>query len=164
MKFASILNLVGLSSDPATGEDGDLYYDTDDGKIKARLKGLWVHITDNEHLKESIVPEIFITGDSSTASVSVTLQKIHSENTLKCISASVTQIIIPDQNVSDLIVASRINVVRASGGEVEIMTQNASVSFSSPSDIYLTKPGTQVKLINIGFNEWILTGEFPDLY
>jgi hypothetical protein len=164
MKFTSILNLIGLSSDPATGEDGDLYYDSEDGKLKARLKGLWVHITDNEHLKKSIAPEIFITGDASTASVSVTLQQIHAENTLKCLSASSTQIIIPDQNISDLGVASRINIVRASEGEVVIITQSPSVSFSSPSNIYLTKSGTEVKLINIGFNEWILTGEFPDLY
>jgi hypothetical protein len=164
MKFVSLLNVVNLPSDPTTGTDGDIYYNTEDGKYKVRLKGLWVHLTDDEHLKQSIAPEIFITGDSSTASVSVTLQQIHAENTLKCLSASSTQIIIPDQNVSELRVASRINVVRASEGEVEIITENASVSFSSPSDIYLTKSGTEVKLINIGFNEWILTGEFPDLY
>lgn len=164
MKLVSLLNVVSLPADPAGGQDGDIYYNLEDGKYKVRLKGLWVHLTDDEHLKQSIAPELFITGNSATASVSVTLQKIHSQNTLKCLSASLTQIVIPNQESNSIEVSSKVNIVRASQGEVEIVAEDEFVSFSPPSDIYLTSPGTEVKLINIGYNEWILTGEFPDLY
>ena len=164
MKLVSLFNPVSLPSDPATAVDGDLYYNTTTGDYRIKVDGLWASIIVDQSIKISIAPEIFIVGSPTTASTSVTLEQYHSENILNCLSASLSQIVIPNQGESSIHVGSRIGVVRSGTGEVEIIAADEEVSFSPPSDIYLTKTGTEIRLINIGYNQWIMTGEFPDLY
>ena len=164
MKLVSLFNPVSLPSDPETAEDGSLYYNTTTGDYRIKLEGIWSTVIVDQSLKISIAPEIFVVGSPTTASTSVTLEQYHSENILNCVSASLTQVIIPNQGDSSIHVGSRVGIVRGGVGEVEIVAPDEEVSFSPPSDIYLTKTDTEVRLINIGYNQWILTGEFPDLY
>lgn len=164
MKLVSLFNPVNLPSDPETSNDGDLYYNTTSGNYRLKLNGVWTNLVVDNNLKFFISPEIFIVGSFETASATLTLDQTHSENIINCLSASFTQIVIPNQDNVTINTGSRISIVRGGEGTVEIVAEDGGVSFSPPSNIYLTKTGTEVKLVNIGYNQWILTGEFPDLY
>lgn len=164
MKLVSLFNPVSLPDDPETAVDGDLYYNTTTGSYRIKLNGLWVSLIHDQNLKISIAPEIFVIGSPNSASTSVTLEQYHSENILNCVSASLTQVVIPNQGESSIHIGSRMGVVRGGTGDVQVVAADEEVSFSPPSEIYLTNTDTEVRLINIGYNQWIMTGEFPDLY
>jgi hypothetical protein len=164
MKLVSLFNPVSLPDDPSNPNDGDLYYNTTTGNYRLRLNGLWVSLVHDQNIKISITPEIFIIGSPEVDFASTQLEQFYSENILNCVSASMTTIIIPDEEESSIRVGSRIGIVRGYEGAVEIVKGSEDIDFDPPSDVYLTKPGTEVRLIKIGSNRWIMTGEFPDLY
>lgn len=164
MKLVSLFNPVSLPNDPDTAVDGDLYYNTTTGNYRIKLDGLWVSLVHDQNIKISIAPEIFIIGSPTSASTSVILEQYHSENILNCVSASLTQVVIPNQGDSSIHVGSRIGIIRGGTGAVTVVAADEEISFSPPSEIYLTNSDTEVRLINIGYNQWIMTGEFPDLY
>jgi hypothetical protein len=163
MKFVSLFNPVKLAQDPEISEDGDLYYNTTIGNYRLKLNGVWSTVIHNQNIKLAIAPDIFTIGDSETASATTTLEQYYSENILYCVSASLTQIIIPNQENTSINVGSRIGVARGSEGIVEIIAEE-EVDFSPPSNVYLTSVDAEVRLINVSYNKWIMTGEFPDLY
>lgn len=164
MKLVSLFNPVSLASDPESGNDGDLYYNTVEKNYRIKSNGRWISLTNEDNLKINIAPEIFSVGSPTTASTSVTLEQYYSENIISCLSASLTQIVIPEQSTTSIHTGSRIGIYRGGIGEVEIIAGSPGVNFDPPSDIYLTKTGSEVRLINIDYNTWILSGEFPDLY
>lgn len=164
MNLVSLFNPVSLPNDPEFGNEGDLYYNTTLETYRVKLNNEWTSLINYKNLKISLAPEIFTIGSPDTASVSVLLQQEYAENILKCRSASLTQIVIPNLSDSNVHIGSRIGIIRDGLGEVEIVKEDDAIEFSPPSDIYLTKPGTEVRIINTGYNQWIMTGEFPDLY
>lgn len=164
MKFLTLFNPVSLLSDPPTGNDGDLYYNTNTDTYRIKINGAWTDIVTESILKRSIAPEIFTVGLPPTASLTLTLQSFHVESIINCRSTDLTQIILPDQSESDINIGARIGIMRGGTGVVQVIPQNSSIDLHAPSDIYLTKTNSEIRLINIGYNEWLMTGEFPDIY
>ena len=163
MKFVSAFNPVSLPEDPAFGNEGDLYYNSTEKNYKVKLNGVWTALINDSNLKILIAPEIFVVGSPYIAEESITIQQYHSENIINCVSASVTNITIPNQSGSNIHTGSRIGILRGGTGEVNIIA-GEDVELNIPSNIYLTKTGTEIRLINVGFNQWIISGEFPDIY
>ena len=44
-RFLTPINLTNLSSDPATGSEGDLYFNTTDNVVKIYADGAWTELT-----------------------------------------------------------------------------------------------------------------------
>lgn len=162
MRFVSMFNPVSLPEDPQSGQEGDLYYNSVEGNYKIKLNGVWSSLVHHENIKIIIAPEIFTVGYGS-ASAQVVLEQYHSENIINCVSASLTNVFIPDQSTTSIHVGSRMGVIRGGTGEVSI-TADPAVELLLPSEVYLTKTGKEGRLINIGVNQWIFDTEFPDLY
>lgn len=163
MKFVSLFGPLNLPEDPAIGQEGDIYYNTTENEYRGFIGNQWRSIISDENIKIRIAPEIFTIG-SGTASTSVILEQYHSENIIYCVSASLTNIIIPEQSTTSIHVGSRIGVARGSNGNVQVIAGGPEVELNLPSSIYLTKMGTEGRLINVGFNKWIFDAEYPDIY
>lgn len=163
MKFISLFNPVSLDSDPPTGNEGDLYYNSVEKNYRIKLKGIWTSLINEQDVKILLAPEIFNIGISS-ASAQVILEQYHSENVIYCVSASYTKIVIPEQSTTNIHTGSRISIIRGSDGTVEIVAPDPEVNFIPPSNIYLTKKNSSGVLLNVGYNNWILSTEYPDLY
>lgn len=46
-KFQVPINLVNLSSDPASGSEGDMYYNTTSDVVKVYVNGAWINLVSN---------------------------------------------------------------------------------------------------------------------
>lgn len=163
MKFVSLFNPVSLPSDPESANEGDLYYNSTEGVYKVKLNGVWTSLLSDSVLKVAIAPEIFTVG-SGTASATEILEQYHSENIINCVSASLTNIVIPEQSTTNIHIGSRIGIARGSDGDVQIIAGDPLVELNIPSNVYLTKSGTEGRLINLALNKWIFDAEYPDMY
>jgi hypothetical protein len=78
-------------------------------------------------------------------------------------SASATTVIIPNSSTEEIEVGSSIKVARVGSGTVEF-TEESGVTLRTADSNYLTARWTTVELIKIDTDEWLLDGEFPDIY
>lgn len=163
MKFVSAFNPVNLPEDPISGQEGDIYYNTNYNEYRGFIAGQWRVFISEPNLKILIAPEIFTVG-IGLSSASVVLEQFHSENVIYCMSASLTSIIIPEQSTTSIHTGSRMTIVRGSGGDVQIVKDTEDINFNPPSEIYLVAEGTTAVLMNVANNTWAIETEFPDIY
>lgn len=162
MRLATTLKVVNLPSDPASTESGQIYFNTQDNSFKVSTSGSWFSLLDVNNFdiqSAKTVTEI----SSSAAYFSYTIVENDSNSILMSESASISNFIVPSNSTYEIPIGTTIKVVRSGEGEVQF-TGESGVTINSPSDIYLTAQWSDIDLIKVGTNSWILSGEFPDIY
>jgi len=162
MKLVSTLKLVKLDSDPSSVEEGELYFNSSENRFKVGTSGSWVNIIDTNNYNITSSRSVStISNGSSSFSYAVLYED--SNSILLADSASSVNFIVPSNETYEIPVGSSIKVVRSGEGSVEF-TGESGVTINSPSDIYLTAQWSDIDLIKVDTDTWILSGEFPDIY
>lgn len=162
MRLASTIKVLNLSSDPSSTENGQLYFNTQDLSFKVSNSGSWFNVLDTSNF--DIKSAKTVTDVSSSAAyLSYTIVEDDVNSILLADSASISNFIVPLNSTYEIPVGISIKVVRSGEGEVQFTGENG-VTINSPSDIYLTAQWSDIDLIKIGTNSWVLSGEFPDIY
>jgi hypothetical protein len=165
MDFYSLIKPVTLSEDPIEAEDGALYYNDVNLTYRMMVDGSWTDVVNYSNLKILVAPETFIVGSPTTASFDFLLNQGYSENILYVFSASYCNIVVPDVASDPSIHAgSRVTIVRAGEGNVNIVAGSENVEIETPSNVYLTSKWDAIILNKIFTNTWLIEGEFRDLY
>lgn len=162
MKLASTLKLVKLTSDPENLEDGELYFNSSDNSLRASNSGSWVNLIDTQNIDVKSSKTVS-TISSESASFSYLIVENDTNSILLAESESSINFIVPLDSTYEIPVGTTIKVVRSGEGEVQFTGENG-VTINSPSEIYLTAQWSDIDLIKVGTNSWILSGEFPDVY
>ena len=162
MRLASTLKVVNLPSDPVSTESGQLYFNTQDNSFRVSSSGSWYNVLDANNF--DIESSKTVTDVSSSAAYfSYTIVEDDRNSILLADSASISNFIVPLNSTYEIPIGISIKVVRSGEGAVQF-TGEAGVTINSPSEIYLTAQWSDIDLIKIGTNSWILSGEFPDIY
>lgn len=162
MRLATTLKVINLPSDPASTESGQVYFNTQDNSFKVSTSGSWFSLLDvnNFDIKSARTVNNI---SSSAAYFSYTILNDDSNSILLADSESISNFIVPLNSTYEIPVGTSIKVVRSGEGEVQF-TGESGVTINSPSEIYLTAQWSDIDLIKVGTNSWILSGEFPDVY
>jgi len=159
MRLASTLKVVSLESDPGTFDDGEIYFNTVEKTIRLASDGQWINLVNTDNLESSYLREVStITTDGSYMLISSEQNSVLLIN-----SASAATIIVPNNSTEEIEVGSSIKIVRVGAGTVEF-TEEAGVTIRLADSNYLTAQWTSVELLKIAENEWLVDGEFPDIY
>jgi hypothetical protein len=159
MRLASTLKMVSLASDPAIFNDGEIYFNTVEKTVRLASDGIWINMVNTDNLEASFLREV----SSITDSGSYMLMSSEQNSILLVNSASATTVIIPNSSTEEIEVGSSIKVARVGSGTVEF-TEESGVTLRTADSNYLTARWTTVELIKIDTDEWLLDGEFPDIY
>jgi len=159
MRLASTLKMVSLSSDPAIFNDGEVYFNTVAKTVRLASNGAWINMINTTNLETSFLREV----SSITDGGSYMIVSSEQNSILLVDSASATTIIIPNNSTEEIEVGSSIKVARVGSGTVEF-TEEAGVTLRTADSNYLTARWTTVELIKIATDEWLLDGEYPDIY
>jgi hypothetical protein len=162
MKLVSTLKIVSLESDPEIFEDGELYFNTTTNQIRVSYDGLWSNIVDDEKLELSFARRVAETGDLQE-NFSYFIVSADQNSVLLANSASPVNFIIPNNFTRYIDIGTSIKVVRGGSGSVNFI-EESGVTLRRPDSIFLNSTWDSVDLLKINTNEWLLEGNFPDLY
>lgn len=164
MKFLSLFSAINLPSDPELGQNGDIYFNTASSVYRIKGQGIWVDLLDsNNHIYHTFNNSIVLNASPNT-SFSVFPDESFDNSTIFAISASASQFVLGYHQNYPFRTGTQFTIVRGGEGNISIIPQNASVTINSPSNIYLTKKWDSLTVTNIGEDNWVLQGEFRDLY
>lgn len=162
MKLASTLKMVSLTTDPEYIEDGAVYFNPVEQCVKLSYNGQWIKLIDELNLELSFLRDVK-TIPTVGASFTWTLLSSEQNAILLANSASGMSLVIPNNNTENIEIGSSIKVVRSGPGSVTFDTETG-VTLQKADDVYLTSEWTTIDLIKIDTNQWVLDGEFPDIY
>ena len=162
MKLVTTIKIVNLESDPEIFEDGEMYFNTVTNKIRLAYDGLWSNLVDEENLELSFARRVTeiedLEEDFSYIIVSADQNTILITN-----SASHVSFIVPNDLSHYIDIGTSIKVVRGGEGSVDFVEEDG-VTIQKADNNYLTSRWTTMDLIKINTNQWILDGEYPDIY
>lgn len=162
MRLVSTIKMVNLSADPEIFEDGEVYFNTSENSVRMAYSGSWVNLINEDNLELSFAKAVDeITGE--TASFSYMLLASEQNSILLANSSSAVSVVIPHNDTAAIDIGSSIKVVRSGAGEVQFNVESG-VTLRTADANYLTAQWTSADLIKIDTNEWLLDGEFPDIY
>jgi hypothetical protein len=162
VRLVSTLKVVNLSDNPELFEDGEIYFNNVDNTIRMAYSGSWVNLINESNLEFSYARKVDSITDSSS-SFSYMILNSDQNSILLANSASAVNIIIPNNNTENIDIGSSIKVVRSGAGSVQFI-EESGVILNSADQNYLTAQWTSIELVKINTNEWIIDGEFPDIY
>lgn len=162
MRLVSTIKMVNLGSDPSVFEDGEVYFNTNDKTVRMSYSGSWVNLINDKNLELSFSRKVESISDS-TASFSYLILSSDQGSILLANSASLVNIVIPNNDTENIEVGSSIKIVRSGEGSVQF-TEESGVNLHLADLNYLTAQWTSAELFKIDTNEWFLDGEFPDIY
>lgn len=162
MRLASTLKTVSLTSDPGYIEDGAIYFNSVEQCLKLSYQGTWVKLINELNLEISYLKEIDLLPIDEPASTWVILSSQQNAIILAN-SASSLSLVVPNNLSEHIDIGSIITVVRSGPGTVSFIPEDG-VTLRSPDENYLTSQWKTIDLIKINTDEWVLDGEFPDIY
>jgi ABC-type antimicrobial peptide transport system ATPase subunit len=162
MKLVTTIKILNLDNDPEVFEDGELYFNKNTNKIRLSYDGLWSNLVDDENLELLFARRVTEVKDlEQNFSYIITTQDQNS--VLISNSASHVDFIIPNNSTYSIDIGTSIKVVRGNIGEINFI-EESGVVLRTPDENYLNSVWNTIDLLKINTNEWILEGEFPDLY
>lgn len=162
MRLASTLKMASASSDPTSVQDGELYFNSSNKTIRMSESGSWFDLINSENLEFSFAKNVNNITNIS-ASYAYLILSSQQNSILLADSASSMTFVVPNNSTENIEIGTTIKVVRSNVGTVEF-TGESGVTINIPNSNYLTAQWTAVDLIKLYENEWLLGGEFPDIY
>jgi hypothetical protein len=154
--------MVNLTSDPEVFEDGEIYFNTVSNKVRLSYEGLWSNLVDDENLEISFARRVTEIEDLEQ-NFSYLIVSLDQNSILISNSASPVDFIIPNNSTYPIDIGTSIKVIKGGQGRVDF-TEESGVTLRKPDENYLNSMWQSLELIKINTNEWILEGNFPDLY
>ena len=162
MKLVTTLKIVNLPLDPVLFEDGEIYFNSETNRIRVSYDGLWSDLIDGDNLELSFARRVSGIEDLEQNG-SYLIVSADQNAILLSTSASHVNFIIPSNSTQYIDIGTSIKVVRAGSGSVDF-SEEYGVVLRKADENYLNSTWTSLELIKINTNEWLLDGEFPDLY
>jgi len=159
MRLVSTLKMASLASDPQIFNDGEVYFNTVEKTVRLASDGAWINMINTTNLETSFLREV----SSITTGGSYMIMSSEQNSILLVNSASATTLIVPNNSTEEIEVGSSIKVARAGSGTVQF-TEESGVALRQADSNYLTAQWTSLELIKIATNEWLVAGEFPNIY
>jgi len=160
MEFTNLFSPVHLEEDPSIGSNGQLYFNTASSVYRVFYDSQWNSLAGIEDIPQ---PQAFVFGDRGLAVFNFSLQPEHINNTVVLLSASANIVSIQNTTLDSYPLGTYMDFIRGGPGTVSF-TPEEGVTLNKPDDVYLTAVWQSVRLTKINDNEWVLSGEFPDIY
>lgn len=163
MKLVSILNLVQLETDPPV-ENGSIYFNTASSLYRVTIDGEWKNLVEENNVHEITANRVVEYGDDSTQTFILFLNESYENNTIFTKSSSTSYIVVGNNIDYPVRIGAEFKIIKAGEGQLQILSASPSISILSPSPIYLTAKNDYIKITKINDDNWLISGEFRDLY
>ena len=161
-KFQVPINLVNLSSDPVSGSEGDMYYNTTSDVVKVYANGSWIQVgsgLSQEDVQDYVAP-LFTHSNHTNASVTYedALNEIHID-VINAPSAGYTSTVKHSVKLNGSIAKGQAVYVSSSNGTNMVVSKasNASEATSSKTMGLLETGGSNNSTVNV-VTEGLLAG------
>lgn len=135
-KFQVPINLVNLDSDPVTGSEGDMYYNTTSDVVKVYANGSWIQVgtsLSQEEVQDYVAP-LFLHNNHTNASVTYedALNELHIDVT-NAPSAGYTAVVKHSVRLNGAIAKGQAVYVSSSNGTNMVVSKASNVSEATSS-------------------------------